>query len=186
MVILSLRVFFQAAWAIVKVFFFEESLRVLRKPVGLFFFATFLTSCVLAKLEIPSLILETSPQNYSCNNIPWMQSQSLVFVINSCKQVKICVSRWTNSEVMVLSFSAKSNPQQVNTILNMVPPRELEDVHKLIGCLASVSRLIFRLGERGFPYINSCVPTVDEIWSAVYQEVTRGSRLDWVGGVRET
>jgi hypothetical protein len=45
----------------------------------------------------------------------------------------------------------EANPEKISAITNMAPIRNLKGVQKLMGCLASLSRFISRLGEKGLP-----------------------------------
>jgi hypothetical protein len=40
------------------------------------------------------------------------------------------------------------NPEKIKAILEISRPNDLKDVHRLIGCMAVVSRFISRLGEK--------------------------------------
>jgi hypothetical protein len=42
--------------------------------------------------------------------------------------------------------------EKVSAITKMKPPESLHDVQKLVGCLATLSRLILRLDARGLPF----------------------------------
>ena len=45
----------------------------------------------------------------------------------------------------------KANPEKIMTISNMGPIRNIKGVQRLTDCLATLSRFISRLGERGMP-----------------------------------
>jgi hypothetical protein len=45
----------------------------------------------------------------------------------------------------------EANPEKIAAITNMVPIKDLKGVHRVMGCLAALSRFISRLGERGLP-----------------------------------
>jgi len=45
----------------------------------------------------------------------------------------------------------EDNPEKVSAIANMGPIRNLKGVQRVMGCLASLSRFISRLGEKGLP-----------------------------------
>jgi hypothetical protein len=45
----------------------------------------------------------------------------------------------------------EANPEKVSAIANMGPIRNLKGVQRVMGCLASLSRFISRLGEKGLP-----------------------------------
>jgi len=44
------------------------------------------------------------------------------------------------------------NPSKVRAVLDMRPPKNAKDVQKLTGCMATLSRFISRLGEKGLPF----------------------------------
>ena len=41
---------------------------------------------------------------------------------------------------------------KVRAVLDMRPPKNVKDVQKLTGCMATLSRFIDRLGEKGLPF----------------------------------
>jgi hypothetical protein len=45
----------------------------------------------------------------------------------------------------------EANPEKIATITNMRPIKDLKGVHRVMGCLAALSRFISRLGEKGLP-----------------------------------
>jgi len=46
----------------------------------------------------------------------------------------------------------RPNPSKVKAVLDMQPPKNVNDIQKLIGCMAALSRFISRLGEKGLPF----------------------------------
>ena len=50
---------------------------------------------------------------------------------------------------IVSAHGIETNLMKVKAILDMGPPRALRDSQKLMGCLATLSRFISRLGEKG-------------------------------------
>ena len=52
---------------------------------------------------------------------------------------------------IISAHGIETNPMKVKAILDMGPPRALRDAQKLMGCLASLSQFISRLGEKGLP-----------------------------------
>jgi hypothetical protein len=52
---------------------------------------------------------------------------------------------------IVSEHGIEDNPEKILAIANMVPIQNLKGVHKLMGCLASLSRFISRLDEKGLP-----------------------------------
>jgi hypothetical protein len=53
---------------------------------------------------------------------------------------------------MVSRQGIDPNPEKVSAITRMKPPESLHDVHKLMGCMAALSRFISRLDIRGLPF----------------------------------
>jgi hypothetical protein len=54
---------------------------------------------------------------------------------------------------------------KVKVIINMGPARALRDAQKLMGCLASLSRFISRLGEKGLPLYKLLHKMLDWRWT---------------------
>jgi hypothetical protein len=52
---------------------------------------------------------------------------------------------------IVFERGIEANPEKISAITNMAPIQNLKGVQKLMGCLASLSRFISRLGEKGLP-----------------------------------
>ena len=53
---------------------------------------------------------------------------------------------------IVSSRGIEANPTKVNAIRFMKPPRSKKDLMKLTWCVATLSRFISRLGDRGLPF----------------------------------
>ena len=45
-----------------------------------------------------------------------------------------------------------ANPIKINAIRFMKPPKRKKDLMKLTGCMATLSRFIIRLGDKGLPF----------------------------------
>ena len=52
---------------------------------------------------------------------------------------------------IVPQLGIEPNPDKVSAITRMGPIRDLKGVQKVMGCLASLSRFISCLGEKGLP-----------------------------------
>ena len=52
---------------------------------------------------------------------------------------------------IVSEWGIKANLEKVSAITNMSPIRNLKGVQRVMGCLASLSRLISCLEEKGLP-----------------------------------
>jgi hypothetical protein len=62
------------------------------------------------------------------------------------------------------------NPEKVATLERMGPIRDLKGVQKVLGCLATLSRFISRLGEKGLP---------------LYRLLKKHERFSWTVEVQE-
>jgi hypothetical protein len=52
---------------------------------------------------------------------------------------------------IVSQWGIEPNPKKVTALDRMGPIRDLKGVQKVLGCLATLSRFILRLGEKGLP-----------------------------------
>jgi len=62
------------------------------------------------------------------------------------------------------------NPEKVSAITRMGPIRDLKGVQRVMGCLASLSRFISRLGEKGLPLYRLLRKTECFTWTPEAQE----------------
>jgi hypothetical protein len=46
----------------------------------------------------------------------------------------------------------KANPEKIEAIMRMEPPRSQKKVQRLTGCMAALSPIISRLSKRGMPF----------------------------------
>jgi hypothetical protein len=53
---------------------------------------------------------------------------------------------------MVSHRGIEANPEKIDAILNMKPPKNVKDIQKLTGCMASLNKFISRLGKKGLPF----------------------------------
>ena len=53
---------------------------------------------------------------------------------------------------LVLHRGIKANLEKVKAIEDMSPPQTLKEMQKLAGCVTSLGRFIFTLGERALPF----------------------------------
>ena len=86
--------------------------------------------------------------------------QDLSKTFNNLRKFKInlnpekCTLRVPSRKLLgyiILARGIETNSKKVKAILDMGPPRALRDAQKLMGCLASLSRFIPKLGEKGLP-----------------------------------
>jgi hypothetical protein len=59
----------------------------------------------------------------------------------------------------------KANPSKIKAIEAQEPPTQLRDVQKFVGCLASLSQFISRLGEKAMPLYRLMKKTDHFVWS---------------------
>ena len=52
---------------------------------------------------------------------------------------------------VMFEHGIEANPKKITAISNMGPIRNIKGVQRLTDCLATLSRFISRLGERGMP-----------------------------------
>jgi hypothetical protein len=66
----------------------------------------------------------------------------------------------------VVSYDGiRPNPTKVKAVLDMQPPKNVQDIQKLTGCMAALSRFISRLGEKGLPFFKLLKASEKFIWS---------------------
>jgi hypothetical protein len=53
---------------------------------------------------------------------------------------------------LVSGRGIEANPEKIKAIENMKSPTRLKEVQRLTGCMASLSRFVARMGERGQPF----------------------------------
>jgi len=63
----------------------------------------------------------------------------------------------------------KANLGKIMAISNMGPIRNIKGIQRLIGCLASLSRFISQLGERGMPIYKLFKKTDAFVWTGEAQ-----------------
>src|SRR3954464_12898453 len=70
-----------------------------------------------------------------------LNPKKCVFGVPAGKLLGFIVSQW----------GIEVNPEKIKAILNMNHPTCLKDIQRLIGCVATVSRFVSRLGEKALP-----------------------------------
>lgn len=58
----------------------------------------------------------------------------------------------------------KTNPSKVHTVLEMKTPKSIQDVHKLTGCLAVLSRFLFKAAEKQVPFFKILKKALEFSW----------------------
>jgi hypothetical protein len=59
----------------------------------------------------------------------------------------------------------RPNPTKVRAVMDMQPPKNVKDIHKLTGCMAVLSRFISRLGKKGLPFFKLLKVLEKFVWS---------------------
>jgi hypothetical protein len=67
----------------------------------------------------------------------------------------------------------EANPEKITTITNMGPMKDLKGVQRVLGCLATLSRFISRLGERGLPLYRLLRKTERFTWTPKAEKALR-------------
>jgi hypothetical protein len=71
----------------------------------------------------------------------------------------------------------EANPKKIRTIKAMWPPVHINDVQKLMGCLAALSRFISRVAERALPFFKLMRKSRPFVWTnnveEAFQELKR-------------
>jgi hypothetical protein len=67
----------------------------------------------------------------------------------------------------------EANPEKIAAITNMGPIKDLKGVQRVMGCLATLSRFISRLGEKGLPLYRLLRKTERFIWTQEAEEALR-------------
>jgi hypothetical protein len=71
---------------------------------------------------------------------------------------------------MVSRRGINPNPKKVLVITKMTPPQSLHDVQKVMGCMATLSRFILRLGVRELPFFKLLKKQEKFQWTKEAQE----------------
>jgi hypothetical protein len=57
------------------------------------------------------------------------------------------------------------NPTKVTAVLDMQPPKNIKDIQKLTGCMATLIRFISRLGDKGLSFFKLLKASEKFVWS---------------------
>jgi hypothetical protein len=80
------------------------------------------------------------------------------------------VSRGMLLGFIVSERGIEANPEKIAAITNMGPIKDLKGVQRVMGCLASLSRFISRLGEKGLPLYRLLRKTECFTWTPEAEE----------------
>jgi ribonuclease HI len=72
--------------------------------------------------------------------------------------------------VHCLRAGIEANPEKIAAITNMGPIKDLKGLQRVMGCLAALSRIISRLGERGLPLYRLLRKTERFTWTPEAEE----------------
>jgi hypothetical protein len=67
----------------------------------------------------------------------------------------------------------EANPEKIAAITNMGPIKDLKGVQRVMGCLATLSRFISHLGERGLPLYRLLRKAKRFTWTPEAEEALR-------------
>jgi hypothetical protein len=117
---------------------------------------------VVIKTKNPENFIEDLQQVFnSLRRYRWkLNPEKCVFGVPTEKQLGFIISH----------RGIKGNPEKVEVIMRMEPPRSQKKVQRLMGCMAALSHFISRLDERGIPFYK-LLKKVDRFqWTAEAQE----------------
>ena len=66
---------------------------------------------------------------------------------------------------LVSSRGIEANPEKITTITSLVKPACINDIQRLAGRIAALSRFISHLGEKAIPLYQMLKKTDDFVWS---------------------
>jgi hypothetical protein len=72
---------------------------------------------------------------------------------------------WTTPWLYCFQQGFEANPSKIKSIEALEPPTKLKGVQKFSDCLASVCRIVSRLGEKAMPLYQLMKKTDHFIWS---------------------
>ncbi|GAA0144929.1 hypothetical protein LIER_05246 [Lithospermum erythrorhizon] len=56
---------------------------------------------------------------------------------------------------MISERGIESNPEKIQALLMIEPPKSYKEVQKLIGCLAALNRFISKSGKKNLPFFKN-------------------------------
>jgi hypothetical protein len=99
---------------------------------------------VVVKTKVASTLVDDLDQTFkSLNKFQWnLNPKKCIFGVPSGILLGNIVSR----------EGIRPNPEKVEAVMKMKPPKCIKDIQKLTGCMAALSRFISWLGEKGLPF----------------------------------
>jgi len=98
---------------------------------------------IVVKSRMPSGLVADLDETFQC-----LRAKGIRLNLEKCV---FGVPRGMLLGFIVSERGIEANPEKVSTIANMGPIRNLKGVQRVMGCLASLSHFISRLGEKGLP-----------------------------------
>jgi hypothetical protein len=96
------------------------------------------------KTKVASTLVDNLDQTFKAlNKFQWMMNP---------KKCIFCVPSGILLGNIVSHESIWPNPEKVKAIMKMKPPKCVKDIQKLTGCMATLSRFISWLDEKGLPF----------------------------------
>jgi hypothetical protein len=87
--------------------------------------------------------------------------------------LKMCSFGVPTSQLLGYLISERGiegNPEKIQAIINMQPPKTLRHVQQLIGRLAALNRFISKLGEKALPFYRLLKKTDKFTWTVEAQD----------------
>jgi hypothetical protein len=93
---------------------------------------------------VASTLVDDLDQNFKAlNKFQWkLNSKKCIFGVPSGILLSNIVSH----------DGIRPNPEKVEAVMKMKPPKCIKDIQKLTGCMAALSRFISWLGKKGLPF----------------------------------
>jgi hypothetical protein len=112
---------------------------------------------VVVKTKVASSLVGDLDQTFKAlNAFQWkLNPKKCIFGVPSGTLLRNIVSR----------DGIRPNPEKVKVILRMKPPKSVKDIQKLTGCMATLSRFISRLGDKGLPFFKLLKVSEKFVWS---------------------
>jgi hypothetical protein len=101
---------------------------------------------VVVKTKVASTLVDDIDQTFKAlNKFQWKQNpKKCIFGVPSGILLGNIVSH----------DGIRPNPEKVEVVIKMKPPKCIKDIQKLTGCMTALSRFILRPDEKGLPFVN--------------------------------
>ncbi|KAL0320123.1 UNVERIFIED_CONTAM: hypothetical protein Sradi_5273800 [Sesamum radiatum] len=71
---------------------------------------------------------------------------------------------------MVTHWGIEANPDKIKAIMDMGPPTSINEVQRLTGRIAALSRFISKFAEKGLPFVKILRNVKNFQWTKEYQQ----------------